>query len=157
MVERAVGAQLAHINAVIGVPSHAPPFMTSWKRSCCSICSVVCRARHALVLCAGLLSSVSARFGLRSSLCTPSRGHPLLGCRLLSVCHVHLLLYRCLRAFVSCFLSFPPGSQSFHHRCSLQLQKIYFHPKNTCFGLKNAGGKDMVSRKNARQKENGVI
>ena len=30
--------------------------------------------------------------GLRCSLCTPLRSHPLLGCRLLSVCHVHLLL-----------------------------------------------------------------
>ena len=32
-------------------------------------------------------------YGYRCSLCTPSRSHPSLGCRFLSVCHAHLLLF----------------------------------------------------------------
>ena len=36
--------------------------------------------------------------GLQYSLCTPSRNHPLKGCRLLPVCHVLMLSFCCLRA-----------------------------------------------------------
>ena len=58
MVERTVGAQLAHFNAVIGTP----PFMTSWKRLCCSICSVACYSLHAFIMAPFYFSSASARF-----------------------------------------------------------------------------------------------
>ena len=65
MVERTVGALLAHFNVVISTP----PFMISWKRLCCSICSVV---RCSLML------SFSCRFtfhprllGLRITVQTP--------------------------------------------------------------------------------------
>ena len=77
MVERAVGAQLAHVDAFIGASSRNPPFMISWKRLCCSICSEKCRVLHALVSCAGLSFDVSARFGSRRSLSHPLRGPPI--------------------------------------------------------------------------------
>ena len=77
MVERAVGAQLAHVDAFIGASSRNPPFMISWKRLCCSICSEKCRVLHALVSCAGLSFDVSARFGSRRSLSHSLREPPI--------------------------------------------------------------------------------
>ena len=90
MVERTVGALLAHFNVVISTP----PFMISWKRLCCSIYSVVCCSLmlsfHAVLL----FIRVCLVYGSRCNLRAPSRHHPFLGYRHLSVCHARLLLFR---------------------------------------------------------------
>ena len=55
--------------------------MISWKRLCCSIYSMLCSSLSCSLSRRLTFLSASASFGLRSSLSTPSRTHPLPGCR----------------------------------------------------------------------------
>ena len=66
--------------------------------SCCSFCSLLSHYWCCSHLMPCYFSLRLLGCGLQRSLCTPSRNHPLKGCRLLSVCHVLMLSFCCLRA-----------------------------------------------------------
>ena len=124
MVERAVGAQLAHINAVIGVSSRAPPFMTSWKRLCCSICSMVCRSLSCSLFHAALLFICVCWFRITEQSLHPLRDRPI--ARLSASLQFAMCLccfFRYLRAL--CLCCFLLESARFLSMLSGRLRKWY--------------------------------
>ena len=64
----------------------------------CSFCSLSSRCWFCSLLVPCYFSLRLLGCGLQRSSCTPSRNHPLKGCRLLPVCHVLMLPFCCLRA-----------------------------------------------------------
>ena len=99
MVERAVGARLSQVSCchrLVLLLSCRPGGRR--KMLCCSFCSLLSRYWCCSLLMPYYFSLRLLGCGLQCSLCTPSRNHPFKGCRLLSVCHVLMLSFCCLRA-----------------------------------------------------------
>ena len=68
---------LAHLYAVIGGSSCSPPFMISWKRLCCSICSMVCRSLSCSLFHAALFSICVCWFRITEQSLHPLRDPPI--------------------------------------------------------------------------------